>query len=74
MDAASACPLRQVNRRQAIACANSSCNSVTGDAVETHEKAHSYEVEDNELVVVEDEELERAHTEARTNRRRPTQA
>jgi DNA end-binding protein Ku len=57
---------RQINRETGNRLRQQLVDSVTGEAVETYEKARGYEVGDNQFVVVEDEELEKARAEART--------
>ena len=66
VDASERVSFRQVNRETGNRLRQQLVDSVTGEAVETHEKARGYEVGDNQFVVVEDEELESARAEART--------
>jgi len=66
VDASERVSFRQVNRETGNRLRQQLVDSVTGETVETYEKARGYEVGDNQFVVVEDEELERARAEART--------
>jgi DNA end-binding protein Ku len=66
VDASERVSFRQVNRETGNRLRQQLVDSVTGEAVETHEKARGYEVGDNQFVVVENEELESARAEART--------
>jgi DNA end-binding protein Ku len=65
VDAGERVSFRQVNRGTGNRLRHQLVDSVTGEAVDNYEKARGYEVGDNQFVVVEDEELERARAEAR---------
>jgi Ku protein len=54
---------RQVNRRTGHRLKHKLVDSVTGEAVESSNKARGYEVGDNEFLLVEDRDLERARSE-----------
>ena len=54
---------RQVNRRTGHRLKHQLVDSVTGEAVETHDKARGYEVDDNRFLLVEDRELDQARSE-----------
>jgi DNA end-binding protein Ku len=66
VDASERVPFRQVNRATGHRLRQQLIDSVTGEAVESHAKARGYEVAENQFVVVENEELERAREKART--------
>jgi non-homologous end joining protein Ku len=66
VDAGERVSFRQVNRETGNRLRQQLVDSVTGEVVETHEKSRGYEVSDNQFVVVEEQELERARAEART--------
>jgi DNA end-binding protein Ku len=54
---------RQVNRRTGHRLKHKLVDSVTGEAVETPDKARGYEVGENEFLLVDDRDLERARSE-----------
>jgi DNA end-binding protein Ku len=54
---------RQVNRRTGHRLQHKLVDSVTGETVESHEKARGYEVGENRFLLVEDRELEQARSE-----------
>lgn len=54
---------RQVNRRTGHRIKHQLVDSVTGEAVEKHDKARGYEADDNQFLLVEDRELEQARNE-----------
>ena len=54
---------RQVNRRTGHRLKHKLVNSVTGEAVDSSNKARGYEVGENEFLLVEDRDLERARSE-----------
>jgi DNA end-binding protein Ku len=54
---------RQANRRTGHRLKHQLVDSVTGEAVETHDKARGYEVGDNRFLLVEDHELDQARSE-----------
>jgi DNA end-binding protein Ku len=54
---------RQVNRRTGHRLKHQLVDSVTGDAVDTHDKARGYEVGEDRFLLVEDRELEQARSE-----------
>ena len=54
---------RQVNRRTGHRLKHQLVDSVTGEAVDTHDKARGYEVGNDRFLLVEDRELERARSE-----------
>jgi len=56
---------RQVNRRSGHRLKLKLVDSVTGEAVNSSNKARGYEVGDNEFLLVEDRDLERARSERR---------
>jgi DNA end-binding protein Ku len=66
IDASERIAFRQVNRETGNRLRHQLVDSVTGDVVESHEKARGYEVGEKQFVLVEDEELEEARAEART--------
>src|SRR3954451_8424788 len=66
VDASERISFRQVNRATGNRLRQQLVDSVTGEAVESHEKARGYEVGDNQFALVEDEELAEARAEART--------
>ena len=55
---------RQVNRRTGHRLKHQLVDSVTGEAVDTHDKARGYEVGENRFLLVEDRELEQARRES----------
>jgi DNA end-binding protein Ku len=57
---------RQVNRATGNRLRQQLVDSVTGEAVESHEMGRGYEVGENQFVVLEDEELATAREAART--------
>ena len=63
---------RQVNKATGHRVRQQLIDSVTGQAVEPHEKGRGYEVGENQFVLVKDEELEAARREARAILRRCT--
>ena len=54
---------RQVNRRTGHRLKHQLVDSVTGEAVDTHDKARGYEVGEDRFLLVEDRELEQARSE-----------
>jgi DNA end-binding protein Ku len=60
---------RQVNRRTGHRLKHRLVDSVTGETVESREKARGYEVDENRFLLIEDRELE----QARRERPRPVQ-
>jgi len=54
---------RQVNRRTEHRLKHQLVDSITGEAVETHDKARGYEVGENRFLLVEDSELDQARSE-----------
>lgn len=54
---------RQVNRRTGHRLRHKLVDSVTGEAVDSSNKARGYEVGENDFLLVEDRELERARSE-----------
>jgi DNA end-binding protein Ku len=54
---------RQVNRRTGHRLKHQLVDSITGEAVETHDKARGYETGENRFLVVEDRELEQARSD-----------
>lgn len=54
---------RQVNRRTGHRVKHKLVDSVTGEAVDSSNKARGYEVGENEFVLVEDRDVERARSE-----------
>jgi DNA end-binding protein Ku len=54
---------RQVNRRTGHRLKHKLVDSVTGEAVDSSNKARGYEVEENEFLLVEDQDLQRARSE-----------
>ena len=54
---------RQVNRRTGHRLKHKLVDSVTGEAVDSSNKARGYEVGENEFLLVEDRDLERARSE-----------
>jgi DNA end-binding protein Ku len=57
---------RQVNRETGNRLRQQLVDSVTGEVVEPHNKGRGYEVGENQFLMVQNEELEAAHHEART--------
>jgi DNA end-binding protein Ku len=74
VDASERISFRQVNRATGNRLRQQLVDSVTGDAVESHEKARGYEIAESQFAIVEDEELEKARAEARTRPYGPTAA
>src|SRR5262245_12343344 len=66
IDASERVSFRQVNRATGNRLRHQLVDSVTGEAIEAHDKGRGYEVSENQFVVVEDAELEQARAEART--------
>jgi DNA end-binding protein Ku len=54
---------RQVNRRTGHRLKHQLVDSVTGEAVDTHDKARGYEVGEDRFLLAEDRELEQARSE-----------
>jgi DNA end-binding protein Ku len=54
---------RQVNRRTGHRLRHKLVDSVTGEAVDSSNKARGYEVGENEVLLVEDRDIERARSE-----------
>ena len=54
---------RQVNRRTGHRLKHQLVDSITGEAVENHDKARGYEVGESRFLLVEDRELEQARSE-----------
>ena len=54
---------RQVNRRTGHRLRHKLVDSVTGEAVDSSNKARGYEVGENQFLLVEDRDLERARSE-----------
>jgi len=54
---------RQVNRRTGRRLKHQLVDSITGEAVEAHNKARGYEVGENRFLLVEDRELDQARSE-----------
>ena len=54
---------RQVNRRTGHRLKHKLVDSVTGEAVDSSNKARGYEIGENEFLLVEDREIERARSE-----------
>jgi Ku protein len=54
---------RQVNRRTGHRLKHKLVDSITGEAVDSSHKARGYEVAENEFLLVEDRDLERARSE-----------
>ena len=57
---------RQVNRETGNRLRQQLVDSVTGDVVQSYNKARGYEVGENQFLMVQDEELEAAQQEARS--------
>ena len=66
IDASERISFRQVNKSTGNRLRQQLVDSVTGEVVPSFEKGRGYEVAENQFVVVEDEELDRAREEART--------
>jgi non-homologous end joining protein Ku len=66
IDASQRVAFRQINRATGHRVRHQLVDSVTGEAVDVHEKGRGYEVGENQFAVVEDEELEQARIEARS--------
>src|SRR5215467_6235496 len=71
INAAERVSFRQVNRATGHRLRHQLVDAVTGVPIEAHEKGRGYEVGENQFVLVEDEELERARQEARTRSDNP---
>jgi DNA end-binding protein Ku len=56
---------RQVNKQTGNRLRHQLVDAVTGEQVESHDKARGYEVEDNKFLLVHDDELEAAEQDAR---------
>ena len=54
---------RQVNRRTGHRLKHQLVDSITGETVETHDKARGYEVGEDRYLLVEDRELDQARSE-----------
>jgi DNA end-binding protein Ku len=54
---------RQVNRRTGHRLRHQLVDSVTGETVDTHDKARGYEASENRFLLVEDREIEQARSE-----------
>jgi Ku protein len=54
---------RQVNRRTGHRLKHQLVDSITGETVETHDKARGYEVGEDQFLLVEDRELDQARSE-----------
>jgi hypothetical protein len=54
---------RQVNRSTGHRLKHQLVDSITGETVETHDKARGYEVGENQFLLVEDRELDQARSE-----------
>ena len=54
---------RQVNRRTGHRLKHQLVDSITGEMLETHDKARGYEVGENRFLLVEDRELDQARSE-----------
>jgi DNA end-binding protein Ku len=63
ISAAERLSFRQVNRRTGHRLRHKLVDSVTGEAVDSSNKARGYEVGENEFLLVEDRDLERARSE-----------
>jgi DNA end-binding protein Ku len=72
IDASERVAFRQVNKTTGNRLRHQLVDSVTGEAIGAHEKYQGYEVGENQLVVVEEEQLEKAREEARTRPYSPT--
>src|SRR5436190_19417591 len=66
VDASERVSFRQVNRATGNRLRQQLVDAVTGEGVESHDKARGYGVGESQFVVVEDQELEQARAEART--------
>jgi DNA end-binding protein Ku len=67
VDASERISFRQVNRATGNRLRQQLVDTVTGEAIESHNKARGYEVCESQFVVVEDQELEQARAEARAH-------
>ena len=65
IDASARISFRRVNKATGNRLRQQLVDSVTGDVVDSYEKGRGYEVGENQFVVVEEEELERAREAAR---------
>jgi DNA end-binding protein Ku len=65
ISAAERVSFRQVNRQTGNRLRQQLVDSVTGEAVQSHDKGRGYEVSQNQFVMMEEEELESAQQEAR---------
>jgi DNA end-binding protein Ku len=63
VSAAERLSFRQVNRRTGHRLRHNLVDSITGEAVDSSNKARGYEVGENEFLLVEDRDLERARSE-----------
>jgi DNA end-binding protein Ku len=66
IDASERVSFRQVNKQTGNRLRQQLVDSVTGEVVEVEDKGRGYEVGENQFLVVEEEELEKAREEART--------
>src|SRR5262245_35104604 len=66
VSAAERVSFRQVNRQTGNRLRHQLVDSITGEAVESHDKGRGYEVGENQFLIVKDEELETAQQEARS--------
>src|SRR5437016_10955854 len=65
ISAAERVSFRQVNRQTGNRLRQQLVDSVTGQAVQSHDKGRGYEVGQNQFLMVEEEELQSAQQEAR---------
>jgi DNA end-binding protein Ku len=66
IDASERVSFRQVNKKTGNHLRQQLVDFVTGEVVEAEDKGRGYEVGENQFLVVEEEELEKAREEART--------
>jgi DNA end-binding protein Ku len=66
VDASERVSFRQINRSTGNRLRHRLVDSVTGDPIEPSDKARGFEVAENQFVVVEDEDLEQAREQSRT--------
>jgi DNA end-binding protein Ku len=66
VSAAEKISFRQINRDTGHRLRQQLVDSVTGEVVESHNKGRGYEVGEDQVLIVQDEELETAKQEART--------
>lgn len=66
IDASERVSFRQVNQATGNRLRHQLVDSVTGEAIEAHDKGRGYETSKNQFVVLENAELEQARVEART--------